>query len=396
MLRIHHASMLALIFTVQMNVAAAPLAPLAVASSASASDSAKNIIVTGGKGNTYYQMASELQKYVSPGLTVSESDGSWDNLVKLADKPGVTFGIVQSDALMYFARSVEVEPDLEAKRRYKAYLGRLRVMLPLHEEELHVLVHRLSPMNYIHEIKGKRIFMGRPNSGAYISGGEVYKTLFGSAPPKSDVVAADSFKQNDSAAEVREALTNLGKLPQRTVGSDVDVVILVGGQPFKAIRALEASPAVAANFKFLAIDPKHAETPKLLQNYSLATLEKKNYPTLLDGSKSSDTLAVQAYLVTAGFKDKDRNEFVDRFAENYCRSYQSIVADTTSHEKWKKVKWKPGQKFPEMVHGWKAISKSTLNLLTNCKAIDPPPPASAPVKKKCKYPSPVPDDCPNG
>lgn len=318
-----------------------------------------NAIVTGGSNGTYYPMAKNLQKHAAPGLDVRESKGSWENIFRLANEPGVSFAMVQSDVLGYFNQWVKTQPGATPVQKSVASL---QVMLPLHEEEVHVLVARSSKLKYLHELRGQRIFMGRPGSGPFITGNQLYRILFGEAP---NVVASDEFKLGEAKLEIEAALMALvGAGAGR--GPGVDAVLLVGGQPYGAVETLEKRKETAAQYKFLVADPSSPTTKQLLRHYRPAKLDPQYYAELLRGSASADTLAVQAYLVTVELTDARRRRFVDDFATNYCKNFAAMVADPESHKKWRAVTWKPGAVFPRLADGWRSVPSGVVSRLTNC------------------------------
>lgn len=331
-----------------------------------------NAIVTGGSNGTYFPMAKNLQKHAAPGLEVRESKGSWENIFRLANEPGVSFAMVQSDVLGYFNQWVKTQRGAADVKRSVASL---QVMLPLHEEEVHVLVARGSKLKYLHELRGLRIFMGRPGSGSFITGHQLYRVLFGEDPT---VVGAEDFKLGEAKLEIEAALMALvgtggGKEPA------VDAVLLVGGQPYGAVETLEKRKETAAGYKFLVSDPANPATAKLLQHYRPAKFDPQYYGELLRGSASADTLAVQAYLVTVKLTDARRRLFVEDFASNYCKNFAVMVADPDSHRKWRSVTWKPGGDFPKLADGWRSVPSDVVKRLTRCSLT---PPKAKPTTSK--------------
>lgn len=108
-------------------------------------------LVTGGKTGTYFPMGEDLSRLVAApagiSLEVRESKGSVQNVIEVSETAGVALGIVQSDAYQYF-----VDLANAGDARTKKLLSALRVMLPLHNDELHFIVPANSPFKFIHEI----------------------------------------------------------------------------------------------------------------------------------------------------------------------------------------------------------------------------------------------------
>src|SRR6478752_4491974 len=111
------------------------------------------VIVTGGKTGTYFQIGNNLKEIVSPALEVQDSKGSWANVEELSQTKGVGLAIVQSDvyaAFVYLRDSQEV--PAATRRQYGKLLANLRVFMPLYKEEIHFLVKKDSPLEFIHQI----------------------------------------------------------------------------------------------------------------------------------------------------------------------------------------------------------------------------------------------------
>ena len=95
-------------------------------------------LITAGEGGTYHQFGLDLQRLVRPSginLTVHPSKGSVDNMFAVSQQRGVQMGIVQSDVLAFVAG----EPG---NRTLTRVARSLRLVLPLFDEEVHVLGRR--------------------------------------------------------------------------------------------------------------------------------------------------------------------------------------------------------------------------------------------------------------
>ena len=111
------------------------------------------VIVTSGKTGTYFQIGNNLKEIVSPALEVRESKGSWANVEDLSQTKGVGLAIVQSDvyaAFVYLRDSREVP---ETTRRQYGQLLQTVLSCPILKEEIHFLVKKDSPLEFIHQIR---------------------------------------------------------------------------------------------------------------------------------------------------------------------------------------------------------------------------------------------------
>ncbi|HQC79561.1 MAG TPA: TAXI family TRAP transporter solute-binding subunit, partial [Accumulibacter sp.] len=133
-------------------------------------DASAESIVTGGKTGTYYAIGTNLRDFVNPALEVKDSRGSWANVEDMSRTKGVTLAIVQSDVYSSFVQLRDSKDVPEATRReYAQLLANLRVFMPLYKEEIHFLVRKDEPIEFIHQIKGKPLWMDVEKSGTYLT-----------------------------------------------------------------------------------------------------------------------------------------------------------------------------------------------------------------------------------
>jgi uncharacterized protein len=327
---------------------------------AAAAPAPSETIVTGGKTGTYYQIGNNLKDIVSPELEVRDSKGSWANVEDLSQTKGVGLAVVQSDvyaAFVYLRDSPQVPP--ETRRQYAQLLANLRVFMPLYREEIHFLVRQDSPLEYVHQIRGKRIWMDAEKSGTYLTALNIYSKMFNErpqivAPFINPTVTGDDegTKARRSALMVLSDPAYYKDLPQ------MDVIVLVGGQPLKLLAA-----NIPDNLKLLKFDPNHATSAKLLRDYRKADIQKASYPLLNIADDSQPSLSVDSYLITANFIDADRNRFVSTLADRFCEKFDELQAK--GHPKWKALTWKPGSPLPALNAGWQ-YSRRVKDRLSHC------------------------------
>lgn len=329
---------------------------------AAAAASTAEVIVTGGKTGTYYQIGTDLKTLVSPALEVRDSKGSWANVEDLSQTKGVGLAIVQSDvysAFVYLRDNPQVPRD--TRRQYARLLANLRVFMPLYPEEIHFLVRKDSPLEYIHQIKGALIWMDAEKSGTYLSALNIYSKMFNERPRIVAPFVDPAATGDDEGTKMRRSA--LMVLSDPSYYKDyplIDVVVLVGGQPLKLLAA-----NIPDNLKLLKFDPNHPSSAKLLQEYRRADIQKASYPLLNIAGDSQPSLAVDSYLITANFIDADRNRFVTDFAGRFCDKFDELKAK--GHPKWKALSWKPGSPLPALHAGWQ-YSVRVKDRLSHCAA----------------------------
>ena len=343
---------------------------LAAAVSASA-----ETIVTGGKTGTYYQIGNNLKDIVAPTLEVRESKGSWANVEDLSQTKGVGLAIVQSDvyaAFVYLRDNPQV--PVETRRQYAHLLANLRVFMPLYRGETHFLGRKDSRHKYIHQIRGARLWMDAEKSGTYLTALNIYSKMFNERPQIVAPFLNPAVTGDDEGTKTRRsALMVLSDPDYYKDFPQMDVIVLVGGQPLKLLAT-----NIPDNLKLLKFDPNHPMSARLLQEYRGAEIQKASYPLLNIADASQSTLSVDSYLITANFIDQDRKLFVSALADRFCEKFDELQAK--GHPKWKALTWKPGSPLPALSAGW-AYSPRVKERLSRCEAqvaALPPPSACKP------------------
>jgi hypothetical protein len=347
---------------------------LSAALLAAAATAPAEVIVTGGKTGTYYQIGNDLKNIVSPQLEVRDSKGSWANVEDLSQTKGVGLAIVQSDvyaAFVYLRDNPQV--PRETRRQYAHLLANLRVFMPLYREEIHFLVRKDSPLEYVHQIKGARIWMDAEKSGTYLTALNIYGKMFNERPQIVAPFINPTVTGDDEGTKTRRsALMVLSDPAYYKDFPQMDVIVLVGGQPLKLLAA-----NIPNNLKLLRFDPNHPASAKLLQEYRKADIQKASYPLLNIADASQPSLSVDSYLITANFIDEGRNRFVSSMADRFCEKFDELQAK--GHPKWKALTWKPGSPLPALSTGWQ-YSVRVKDRLSRCE----PQEAAAPPPSACK------------
>lgn len=319
-------------------------------------------IVTGGKTGTYYAIGNNLRDLVDSRLMVQDTSGSWANVEAMSRTKGVTLATVQSDVYAAFVQMRDDKSVPEATRKeYRDLLANLRVFMPLYPEEVHFLVRKDDPIEYIHQIKGKAIWMDMEKSGTYLTTRNIYGKLFQERPNAvQPFMNPTATGEDEGTKRRRSALMALSDPTYYSTYPRIDVMVVVGGQP---LALLEKN--APTNLKLLKFDPNHAASTALLQEYKQAEIKKSSYPALNIGGNASPSLAVDSYLITANFADQGRNDFIQSFATKFCTKFEALGSQ--GHPKWKSLAWQPGQALPSLAAGWK-YSDYAKDVLNRCNS----------------------------
>jgi hypothetical protein len=202
----------------------------------------------------------------------------------------------------------------------------LRVVLPLYEEEIYFVVRADSPMNFIHEIKDKRINVGPIGSGTALSATTIYRAMFGASIPEQSA----TYLNNEAA------------LLKLATDRSIDVAVVVAGQPAKLFS--EMKPEARNYIKLLQLDSNAPQVQAALQTYFPAKIRATSYPSWLNDDVQ--TLSTKAFLVTYDYQQGATMNALKRFSRSLCNSIATLKAE--GHPKWQDVNFE----LPSLGQGW--------------------------------------------
>jgi len=318
-------------------------------------------IVTASPRGTYIEIGRDLAKVVAPPADIQleslPSAGSTENVRRLRYEPGVKLALVQSDVYQAYV-------DLAASGNVEArgLINKLRLIMPLYNEEIYFVARQDATFNSVHEIKDRRISMGPLGSGTALTAATLYRQMFGSTVPE------------DKA----QFLTNEEGLSRLVTDKSVDVVIIVAGQPAKVLA--EMQPEAKALIKLLKFDPQQAAGQEALKTYFEANVRASSYPNLL--TEDVPSLAVKAFLITYNYDQAHTQQYLSNFAKSLCQNFSQLQSE--GHPKWKEVKLE----LPEVGRGWTYYAPTTKQIqscLAAATAAAAPAPAvfSGTPKRQC-------------
>lgn len=275
-------------------------------------------IATGSKTGTYYQIGKDLSEIVAQdaciNLKVLNSNGSIENVKRLAKEKGMKLAIVQSDVFQKFK-------DLaKTNELAKTVIKKLRVVKPLYFEEVHFIARKDLNIESVQGIKDLRINIGPKGSGTSMTTNNIYKELFNVSIPQENLFTFG----------YKEALRKLLK-------EDLDIVVYVAGQPTSRLDM----PREAKNkIKLLKYDTQNSLK---VNSYYETKINASSYRWL---DKDVNTLAVKAYLITFDYRGTARKPLA-RFAKMLNMKHDKLQA--MGHPKWKTV----SKNLKSLPGGWK-------------------------------------------
>jgi uncharacterized protein len=313
-------------------------------------------IVTASERGTYIQIGRDIARYIAPeadiDLDVLSSAGSAENVRRLRYEPGVKLALVQSDVYQAF-----LDQAAAGNAEAGQIIRPLRVITPLYHEEIYFVVRADAPIDYVHEIRGKRISAGPVGSGTALTTTTLYRSMFG----ESIADANASFLSNEEA---------LAKL---VTDKSVDVVAVIAGQPAKVLADMK--PESRQYIKLLKFDARHATGAAALQTYFATTVRADSYPNLL--SEDLPALAVKAYLVTYDFNLPDTRQHLTRLVRSLCKNYSQLQSN--GHPKWREVQLA----LPQLGRGWRYYEATAREIRSCSAAATASRTSSPPPARKC-------------
>ena len=179
---------------------------------------------TGFKDGTYLEITSAINDATGLDFDIQKSSGSVEN-IQLLKEGKADLGLSQLDIL---ANSFRYKKTVKEK---------IKILLPLYSEELHVLVS--GNIKKLKDLTGKKVAIGPGKSGTR-----------GTASIVLGTYGLDETKVSTSSDEIGSTLDRLQK-------NEIDAMFLVSGAPVKLLKNLPANspfhlmPFSGENYKLL-------------------------------------------------------------------------------------------------------------------------------------------------
>lgn len=265
-------------------------------------------VVSGSDSGTYHRMINDLESVINKSnltfnLENKTSVGSKNNIKRITSShENAAFGIVQSD-IKYNNASIKT-------------MEKLRLMSPLHHEEIHLFAR--NNITSIQDLNGKIVNAGSKDSGSFHTASIIFKIL-GITPQYIH-------------ESVEQSLNPLSK------SNKVDALFYVGGQPLETFSSLPEY--ITKDFHFLPINlPEHMEDSLGKSTYKKAFIHQASYPWMKE--KKIETVFLTALLVAYDFAGRKNEYQIIR-----CKQLEELrlaleasleELKTHGHPKWREV-----------------------------------------------------------
>ena len=224
-------------------------------------------IVGGLLSGSYMRFADEMASALNDGdnlrILPIVSYGAASNLDDLLYLQGVDAAITQSDVFEYF-RTQRKTPNLENRVHYI-------VRLPI--SELHILAR--DDVQSLEDLRGKKVNFGPAGTGASLTGTIVFQRL---------------------GINVEQVMIDQPSALQKLQSHEVDAIARV------VMKPIDFFSKIPANSGLHLVNIPYTKTFE--DFYTLGEFTKQDYPNLLQGKDSIDTIAVPAVLAVYNWPKK--------------------------------------------------------------------------------------------
>lgn len=253
-------------------------------------------LTTGSLTGTYYKVGRDISKYCSPvmPLVVYESTGSVTNVERVLALPQYQLGITQHDALLFKGLT---DPTVKDK---------IKMVFPLYRETVHLVATTASGIRSLNDFQGKRIIIGAPGSGNWVTA-QLYKKKTG-------------LSWTDIELSPDQGITQL-------LLGQADAMFVVAGAPVKVLTDLGAS----ANGKLRLVPASNAALDAF---YIPSSIPDGTYSWV---SGNIQGYSVQSILVTFDYKTALRQNQIKALTSCILKNLPTLQESDTAHPVWRQV-----------------------------------------------------------
>ena len=291
-------------------------------------------VITGTPGGTYFRIGADL------AFVLDEEDklrvlpilgkGAGTNAYDIRFLKGVDLGFVRTDTL----------DQLRQDKRLRNIDQHIQYIAKLFNDELHVIA--ANSVKDVHDLAGKRVTFDVKGSGTDYSG----RAMFQGLGVEVEAVNVDQAVAFDMLRK-----------------GEVQAVVSVAAKPVSVIAAFDPGD----QFHFVTLP--YPDT--MSEAYVPATLTSADYPKLLKGTETVETIAVGTVLgVYAHPKGSERFNKIARFVDAFFSQYDKFLSPQR-HPKWREVnlaatvsgwtRFRPAQEWLDKHRGQDVASQSDLS-----------------------------------
>src|SRR5580693_3829182 len=284
-------------------------------------------IVGGLLSGTYMRFVDEMASVLNDGdnlrILPIVSYGAASNLDDLLYLRGVDAAVTQSDVFEYF-RTQRKTPNLDRRVQYI-------IRLPI--SELHILAR--NDVHSLEDLRGKKVNFGPAGTGASLTGTIVFQRL---------------------GINVEQVMVDQPTALQKLQAGEIDAIARV------VMKPIDYFSKIPANSGLHLVNIPFSKTFE--DYYTLGEFTKQDYPNLLQGKDSIDTIAVPAVLAVYNWPKKtERYRKVERFVQYLFNNWDKFQKPPY-HPKWRDIN------LAATVPGWTrfSVAQDSLDHITSQKS----------------------------
>ncbi len=262
------------------------------------------MVLGGSRGATYAGMARDIAGLLNPGadlrVIVVDGPGGIESLRDLLFLRGIDLALVPRNILDYADTTGALGVSLRERLTY---------VTALYGEEVHVLAG--AGIASMKDLRGRKVAVPPDDANAEFTVSDLLRRL----QIEAEVVKA---APSDAIDDVRSGA--------------LAAVVLVGGKPLRFVAGLPKDGAL----HLLALPSTQDSAQALGDSYSPGSFDADDYPTLIAGQQTIDTLSVGAILVARKMAPPDEsNRRIAKFIPAFFGSLSQPSG--LRHPKWSDV-----------------------------------------------------------
>lgn len=273
----------------------------------------------GSEAGTYIKIANDIKAINNADMKIQVyPGGSLINIKKVLYDKDAQFAIVQNDALIYYNHYI-----------YDRLRDKINMILPLYNEEIHLIVRKGANIDHASDLNGKKVNMDKKESGCWVT-----------ATVIKDQLNLDWIEFNYPPAEAMEKLLH----------NEIDAFIYVCGKPAPVLQKLKED--ASTHIKLIPL--------KLEQGYIPSLIEGGTY---LWQKNDIETMATKSILITYHYNEAHNSPQRYKIYVKNIRTMIGNIIDrldylrANKHPKWqeidpydyKKVDWPMHYAAEEMI-----------------------------------------------
>lgn len=255
-------------------------------------------LLAGSNAGTYIKVARDIQAITKDIVNLRvDQGGSLININRLLTDRRAQFAIVQYDALLY--KKAYEDSQLDKK---------ISIILPLYNEEIHLIVNRNAGINNLSDLNGKKVDTDKMSSGCWVTA----------------TIIKDRMNLNwqEHYLPPVEAIKGV-------INGDLDAFFYVCGQPAPFLKALGEDAS-----EFIKLVPVDMDAV-----YPSTVIKAETYPWLKEDVRTNMTPAL---LVTWNYWKRSKTNRFNDYVDGIRKIVSRIIAHlddlkSYGHPKWKEV-----------------------------------------------------------